>query len=66
MYIVEKRPIYRVKSTDTMKPNTLDVTVRFLEELAAPVFWGPTLAPLEDASEFVAVVCELATTALEP
>ena len=48
-----------------MNINAFSVSVRLLEELAVPVFWGPTIAPLEDASEFIAEDSVLARTALE-
>lgn len=48
-----------------MNTNIFDFAIRLLDEVAAPVFWGPTLAPLKDASEIVTDDSELVTMALE-
>lgn len=48
-----------------MNDNPFNVAVRLLKEFAAPVFWVSTVAPLEDASEFVVDGSRLVTTALE-
>lgn len=48
-----------------MKINPFNVGSILLEELAAPVLCAPTLAPLEDVSEFAADDSALVTTALE-
>lgn len=48
-----------------MNTSPFNVTIRPWVELAAPVFWGPTLAALEGVPEFVADDSALVITAFE-
>ncbi len=48
-----------------MSTSPFNVTIRPREGLAAPVFWGPTLAALEGVPDFVANDFALVTTPFE-